>query len=198
MNNPYQSPLESRQETSPSPWWYLLFYRLYGPVWYLGLTLLIFSWFEMVAHAAGGVGIAMLVFAYGGNYLVPRLAGKRPEEFVVLDSRMLKTRGEDYRQTMLHFLDGATLMLDGAAFRMQPVNEIACGLYTYNAELTDSEADEITQHAQSVFDLLMRECPEFESAVCGKQFRISILLRSMNDTAIICRLSDGKNPLAGS
>lgn len=198
MNNPFQSPDESRQETSRSPWWYLLFYRLYGPIWYLGLVLLICSWFEMVAHAAGGIGIGMLAFAYGGNYLVPRLAGKKPEELVVLDSRLLKTRDGDYRQTMQHFLDGATLMLDGAAFRLEPANQIGCGIYTYNADPSDDQVNEIAGHAQSVFDLLVRECPDFESTVCGRQFRISILYRSMSDTAIICRLIDGTNPSAAA
>ncbi|PQO39301.1 hypothetical protein C5Y96_05450 [Blastopirellula marina] len=150
----------------------------------------------MVAHAAGGVGIGMLAFAYGGNYLIPRLAGKRPEEFVILHSRQVKSKDGDYLQSMRHFLDGATLMYDGAAFRMQPVNELACGIYTYNAELSDSQAEEIAEHAQSVFDLLVQECPEFESAVCGKTFRISILLRTIDNEAIMCRMFDGENPLS--
>lgn len=196
MNNPFESPTQSRPEVTPSPWWYLLFYRFYLPAWYLGTILLVFSWLEMIAQAAGGVGIGMLAAAYAGNYLVPRLAGKKPEELVVLDSRLLKTRGDDYRQTIQHFLDGATLMLDGAAFRLQPVNEVACGIYTYNAELSDNKAAEIASHAQCVFDLLMRECPEFESSACGKRFRISILFRSIDDTAVVCRLLDGKNPSA--
>lgn len=164
----------------------------------MGLVLLICSWFEMVAHAAGGVGIGMLAFAYGGNYLVPRLAGKKPEELVVLDSRLLKTRDGDYQQNMQHFLDGATLMLDGAAFRLEPANQIGCGIYTYNADPSDDQVNEIAEHAQSVFDLLVRECPDFESTVCGRQFRISILYRSMSDTAIICRLIDGTNPSAAA
>ena len=123
MKNPFESPQESRPEIPESPWWYLLFYRFYGPFWYLGLVLLIFSWFKMVPHAAGGVGIGMLAIVYAGNYLVPRLAGKKPYEFVFLDSRLLKNRSTDYQLTMQQFREGATLMMDGAAFRLQPVNE---------------------------------------------------------------------------
>jgi len=194
MSNPFQSPSEARVEVAASPWWYLLFYRLFGPAWYLGILLLVCQWFELVSHAAGGVGIGMLAFAYAGNHLVPRLAGKRPEVFVILDSRLLKQRGADFRQTMQHFLDGATLMLDGAAFQLQPANDVACGIATFSPELSDSEAHEIVSHAQSVFDRLVQECPEFETSVCGKMFRISILYRGLDGTEVVIHSVDGNNP----
>ncbi len=192
MSNPYKSPNTSPREVKASPMWYVWFYRAYWPAWWIGTAFIVCSWFEIVTPTVGWVGFGLACGATLGSYVLPGLAGVLPQDKVVLDSRLLSSKGEAYQNAIERFLDGATLVYDGVAFGFRPSNLIACGVFSYSAELDDPTAVEIAQHAESVFDKLKSECPEFASAVDGRVFRISIVSGIDDQARELCRVIDGK------
>jgi len=192
MTNPYESPNNDTREVSPAPIWYIWFYKAYWPVSWIGIALIAGSSFGIVTPTVGWIGFGLAGMAALGSYVLPSLAGVKPEDYVVLDSRLLKTRGEAYHNAMERFRHGASLTYDGVAFGFRPNNEIACGVVADSVELDDSTATEIAEHAKSVFDKLTSECTEFASAVDGRTFRISIMSEFDEDARELCRVIDGK------
>ena len=124
--------------------------------------------------------------------MLPSLAGVKPEDYVVLDSRLLKSKGEAYSDAMERFSNGATLMYDGVAFGFRPDNEIACGVVAQSPNINETEARDIVDHAQSVFDNLIASSPEFTSAISGQTFRISIMSSMDANATELFRSVDGK------
>ncbi len=188
MNNPYTSPGGSPHEMVSSPRWYFVFYKLYWPAWWLGTALIVGSWFGMVSPRIGWIGFALTGAAALGSYVLPSIAGTRSEDYVLLDSRLIKTKGEAYRDAIQRFRHGASLIYDGVAFGFRPNNEIACGVVADPAELDDSAATDIATHASIVFDQLVLECTEFAAAVAGRTIRISILSSSDAHARELCRV----------
>ncbi|WP_148619098.1 hypothetical protein [Mariniblastus fucicola] len=162
------------QHARTAPSWYVLFYQLYGPAWWIGTGLIAGSWFNIASPTVGWIGFGLACAASLGAYVLPSLAGVKPEDFVVLDSRMLNSKGEAYSDALERFSNGATLMYDGVAFGFRPDNEIACGVVAQSSDINETEAREIADHAETVFDTLTASSPEFASAVAGQTFRISI------------------------
>lgn len=60
-----------------------------------------------------------------GSYILSSIAGIKPEDYVILDSWLVKNKGDAYYNAMERFRNGATLMYDGVAFGFRPNNEIA-------------------------------------------------------------------------
>lgn len=191
MANPYESPTKT-QDTQSSPYWYVLFYQLYGPTWWIGTALIVGSWINIVSPTVGWVGFCLAGAAALGSYVLPSLAGVNQPDYVVLDSRLLKSKGEAYSDAMERFSNGATLMYDGVAFGFRPDNEIACGVVAPSPNINTSEALDVAHHAQSVFDTLTKSSPEFASAVAGQTFRISIMSSMDADATELFRVVHGK------
>ena len=195
MNNPYQapenSPENSPEESGPSPLWYHVFYRIYGPVWWAGTGLIAASWLGFASVNLGWIGFFLAAAATVGAYVLPTLAGVQHERYVILDSRHLRLRGESYREVMANFIGGATLMHDGVAFAFRAPNVIACGIVANTEQLEDAVATEFAEHAKAVFDQLSSECPEFAEAVDGRSLRISILSGFDEKARELCRIVDG-------
>ena len=151
MANPYESPTKTPHAAQATPYWYVLFYQLYWPAWWIGTALIAGSWFNIVSPTVGWVGFGLAGAASLGAYVLPSLAGVKPEDYVVLDSRLLNSKGEAYSNALERFSNGATLMYDGVAFGFRPDNEIACGVVAQSPNINEPEASEIAEHAQSVF-----------------------------------------------
>ena len=191
MANPYESPTKTTQAAQTVPYWYVLFSQLYWPVWLIGTALIAGSWFSIVSPTVGWVGFGLAGAAALGSYVLPSLAGVKPEDYVVLDSRLLNSKGEAYSDALERFSNGATLMYDGVAFGFRPDNEIACGVVAQSPNINESEARDIADHAQSVFDNLITASPEFASAVAGQTFRISIMSSMDANATELFRSVDG-------
>lgn len=192
MSNPYESPNTSTRDMNPSPLWYAWFYMAYWPAWWSGTILIALRWFGVVSPTVGWAGFALAGAATLGSYVLPSLAGVKPEDFVILDSRLLNSKGEAYFNAIQRFQNGASLMYDGVAFGFRPNNEIACGIVADTTDLDDTAAFELARHAQSVFDKLVAECGEFKSAVDGRKFRISIMSGVDQSARELCRVVEGK------
>ena len=175
MVNPYGSPTKAAQRAVKAPYWYVLFRQLYWPVWWFGTVLIAGSWFRIVSPTVGWIGFCLAGAAVLGAKLFPSFAGIKPKDYVVMDSRLIKSKGEVYYDAMERFASGAELMYDGVAFGFRPDNEIACGVVAPSSNINESEARDIADHAQSVFDTLIQSSPEFSTAVAGQTFRISIM-----------------------
>lgn len=192
MSNPYQSPNTSSREINASPFWYVWFYKAYWPSWWGGTILIALSWFGVVAPSVGWAGFALAGAASLGSYILPSLAGVKPEDYVILDSRLLNAKGDAYCNAIERFRNGASLMYDGVAFGFRPNNEIACGIVADTTDLDARAVAELAQHAKSVFEKLVNECPEFKSAVAGRAFRISIMSGVDQSARELCRVVDGE------
>lgn len=192
MTNPYSSPTTTPQEVTSTPTWYVWFYRAYWPAWWIGSALIAASWFHIVTPTIGWIGFALAGTAALGSYILPSIAGIKPEDYVILDSRLIKNKGDAYYNAMERFRNGTTLMYDGVVFGFRPNNEIACGILAGTETLTESSAMERAEHAQSVFSQLQAECPEFASAVAAHSFRISIMSGPDSNARELCRVVDGK------
>ena len=81
----------------------MLFYRYYSPVWWIGTTLIVSSYFKHVSPTVGWVGFGMAGAAALGSYVLPSLAGIKREEYVILNSRLLKSKGKTYSYVMERF-----------------------------------------------------------------------------------------------
>lgn len=175
MTNPYDSPAHaSREPTSPNQRHRWISQAVWA-VWWIGVALIVGSWFDIVSRTVGWVGFGMAALATFGSQVLRPLIRSEPEEYVILDSRLLNSKGEGYRHAMERFRNGAMLMYDGVVFGYRPNNEIACGVVADSIDLTDSAAMEIADHVKAVFEALISQCPEFASAVDGRTFRISIM-----------------------
>lgn len=192
MSNPYESPNTSSREINTSPMWYVWFYKAYWPAWWVGTALIALSWFGIVTPTVGWVGFALAGAAALGSYVLASLAGVTPEDYVILDSRLLNSKGDAYHSAIERFQNGASLMYDGVAFGFRPDNEIACGIVADTTDLDDTAASELAGHAQCVFDKLSAESTEFKSAVNGRTFRISIMSGVDDAARELCRVVDGK------
>ena len=192
MANPYESPTKTTQAAQAAPYWYVLFYQLCWPAWWIGTALIACSWFNIASPTVGWVGFGLAGAAALGSYVLPSLAGVKPEDYVVFDSRLLKSKGEAYSDAMERFSNGATLMYDGVAFGFRPDNEIACGVVAQSPNINETEARDIVDHAQSVFDNLIASSPEFTSAISGQTFRISIMSSMDANATELFRSVDGK------
>jgi hypothetical protein len=192
MTNPYKSPHDEVREVASAPIWYVWFHKAYWPTWWIGTVLIACSWFRIVTPTVGWIGFSMAAMAALGSYVLPVLAGVKPQDCVILDSRLLKAKGEAYHNAMERFRNGASLMYDGVAFGFRPNNEIACGVLAGSAALDDTSATEIAEHAKAVFDKLTSESAEFASAVDGRTFRISIMSGTDANPRELCRVIDGK------
>ena len=192
--SPYQrqSPNASSREINASPMWYAWFYKAYWPAWWIGTILIALSWFGVVTTTVGWAGFALAGAASLGSYVLPSLAGVKPEDYVILDSRLLNSRGDAYHNAIERFQNGASLMYDGIAFGFRPNNEIACGIVADTPDLDEAAATELARYAQSIFDKLIAECTEFKSAVDGRTFRISIMSGADQSARELCRVVDGK------
>jgi hypothetical protein len=175
MTDPYDSPHGTLQEPIAAPIWSTWFYQLYWPAWWVGTALIAGSWFGLVSSNVGWIGFGLSGAAALGSYVLPSLAGVKTEDYVILDSRLLKTKGDAYVNAIERFKDGASLMYDGVSFGFRPGDEIACGIVADNTDLDDEAAMALANHAQTVFDNLKSESTEFRTAVVGRQFRISIM-----------------------
>ena len=192
MTNPYESPLRPKQHAEAAPYWYVLFYRLYWPAWWTGTALIAGSWFNIVSQEVGWVGFGLAGASALGAYVLPSLAGIKSEDYVVLDSRLLSTKGETYSDAMQRFSNGATLMYDGVAFAFRPNNEIACGVVAQSPNINDSEAHDIADYAKSIFDNLIQSSPVFATAVDGHTFRVSIMSSMDVNSTELFRVVNGK------
>jgi hypothetical protein len=192
MTNPYSSPTNTPQEVATSPTWYVWFYKAYWPAWWIGTALIVASWLNVVSPTIGWIGFALAGTAALGSYLMPSFAGIKPDDYVMLDSRLVKNKGDAYCDAMERFRNGATLMYDGVAFGFRPNNEIACGVLAGTVTLTESSAMELAEHAQSVFAQLKSESEEFASAVADHKFRTSIMSGHGAYARELCRVIDGK------
>ncbi|MDZ7616434.1 MAG: hypothetical protein U1E05_05475 [Patescibacteria group bacterium] len=172
--------------------WYVWFYKAYWPAWWIGTILIALSWFGVVTPTVGWAGFALAGGAALGSYVLPSLAGVKPGDYVILDSRLLNSKGDAYHNAIERFQKGASLMYDGVAFGFRPNNEIACCIVADRNDLNDTAASELAGHAQSVFDKLLDESSEFKSAVDGRTFRISIMSRIDQSARELCRVVDGK------
>jgi hypothetical protein len=172
--------------------WYVWFYNAYWPAWWIGTILIALSWFGVVTPTLGWAGFVLAGAAALGSYVLPSLAGVKPEDYVILDSRLLNSKGDAYYTAIERFRNGASLMYDGIAFGFRPNNEIACSIVADTTDLDDTAATELAGHAQSVFDKLLAESAEFKSAVDGRTFRISIVSGGNHSARELCRVVDGK------
>ena len=192
MTNPYSSPTNTPQEVATSPTWYVWFYKAYWPAWWIGTALIVASWLNVVTPTIGWIGFALAGTAALGSYVLQSIAGIKPEDYVILDSRLVKNKGDAYYNAIKRFRNGATLMYDGVAFGFRPNDEIACGVLAGTVTLTELSAMELAEHAQSVFAQLQAECEEFASAVADHTFRISIMSGRDANARVLCRVIDGK------
>lgn len=192
MVNPYESPTKTPQAAQAAPYWYVLFSQLYWPVWWIGTALVAGSWFNIVSPTVGWVGFGLAGAVALGSYVLPSLAGVKHEDYVVLDSRLLNSKGEAYSDALERFSNGATLLYDGVAFCFRPNNEIACGVVAQSPNINESEARDIVDHARSVFDNLITASPEFALSVSGQTFRISIMSGMDANATELFRSVDGK------
>ncbi len=140
----------------------------------------------------GWAGFALAGAAALDHTSLPSLAGVKPEDYVILDSRHLNSRGDAYHKAIERFQNGASLMYDGVAFGFRPNNEIACGIVADTTDLDDTSASALARHAQSVFDRLLAESTEFKSAVDGRTFRISIMSGKDQSARELCRVVAGE------
>ncbi len=146
------------------------------------------SWAELVSHEVGWLGVALAGSAYVGSLVLPPWAGVKADDQVMLDSRLLKARGEGYLNAIERFRNGSTLVYDGVGFAFRGESEIACGILADQGDLTEVKARELADHAQASFDQLRSTSPEFATAVAGYKFRISIV----QGTRELCRVVDGQ------
>jgi len=172
--------------------WYVWFYKAYWPAWWIGTALIALSWFGVVTPTVGWVGFVLAGAAALGSYVLPKVAGVKPEDYVILDSRLLNSKGDAYHNAIARFQNGAPLMYDGVAFGFRPNNEIACGIVADRTDVDDAAAAELAGHAQSVFNTLSSKSAEFRSAVNGRTFRISIMSGIDESARELCRVVDGK------
>lgn len=157
----------------------------------IGTALIACSWFDIVSPTVGWVGFALSGAAAVGSYVLPSLAGVQQEDFVLLDSRLLETKGEAYSDALARFTNGANLTYDGVAFAFRPGSEIACGVVAHSPNINESEARDIADHAQSVFDELKEKSHDFASAVEGQNLRISIMSEMGASATELYRVVDG-------
>lgn len=191
MTNPYESPASATPGAAETPFWYLLFCKIYGPVWWTGTAIVIASWINIVSPTVGWAGFCLAGAAALGSYFLPSLVGAKPEDHVTLDSRLLKTKGDAYTDAIKRFMAGATLTYDGVAFGFRPDDEIACGIVASSSSVGESDAREIADHAESVLEILKDSSPEFATAVAGKRFRISIVSSMDAYNTELYRVVDG-------
>ncbi len=191
MANPYQSPSLVPCDADTAPTWYVIFYRLYWPAWWISVGLIVLSWTDLVWPVFAWIGLGNLGALVLGANVFPRLAGIRPEDFVEIDSRILAGKDDQYRDAIKRFAEGATLMYDRVCFGFRPVNEIACSIAAPSPENLDERiARELFEEAQSVFASLRAQSPEFATAVAGRIFRVSILSSLSHDGVELCRVVD--------
>lgn len=191
MTNPYSSPTNLQQEVGTQPTWYVWFYKAYQPVWWIGTALVVASWLNVVTPTIGWIGFALAGTAALGSYVLTSIAGIKQQDYVILNSRLVKNKDDAYYNAMERFRNGATLMYDGVAFGFRPNNEVACGVVAGTVTLTESFAMELAEHAQSVFVQLQAECKEFASAVADHTFRVSIMSGQDAYSRELCRVVDG-------
>ena len=191
MTNPYSSPTNTQQEVGTQPIWYVWFYKAYQPAWWIGTALVVASWMNVVTPTIGWIGFALAGTAAVGSYILPSIAGIKQQDYVILDSRLVKNKGDAYYNAMERFRNGATLLYDGVAFGFRPNNEIACGVVAGTVTLTESSAMELAEQAQSVFAQLQTECKEFALAVADHTFRVSIMSGQDAYSRELCRVVDG-------
>ncbi|MEO1526999.1 MAG: hypothetical protein AAFX06_16290 [Planctomycetota bacterium] len=175
MANPYQSPPKSTLPSSVGPTWYVLLSQFYWPAWWIGTAMIAASWFNLVSTTIGWIGFGITGAATVASYLLPTIAGAQANDYVMLDSRLLASKGEACFDAMRRFSNGARLMYDGVAFRIRPDRLIDCDIVAQSPNINQHEAGRIADHAESVFEALKQSSPEFASAVAGHTLRISIL-----------------------
>lgn len=184
--------MSTSQGAGALPWWYLTFYRYSWPAWWIGTALIMGSWADVVSSSVGWFGFAVAAVAAFGSYILPTVAGVKSDDFVLLNSRLLKTKDAAYHNAMERFANGASLMYDGVAFAFRPNNETASGVAASTEDVDDVSAREIADHAKAVFRELTATSPEFASAVAGRTFRVSIMSSFEPDARELCRVVDGK------
>lgn len=189
MSNLQSTDNDSRSHGHGSPLWYAWFYRAYYPIWWSGTALIAGSWFGIVSPTYGWVGFGMAMAMWIGGQVLPSLAGVTTQDYVILDSHLLATRGEGYENTLERFRDGAVMMFDGVAFQLMD-DEIACAVVSHTSDLDREAAWKLAGHARSVFERLSAESREFHTAVAGKTLRISIL-SGVDDPTELYRIVDG-------
>ena len=173
------------------PFWYPWFYHTYWYVWLIGTALVVCSWAKIVPHAVGWIGFVVACAVALISYVLPRLAGIKPERHFVLDSRLIEKRGELYDKAMDAFQRGATLIHDGVAIGLYPDNEVACTIAAVSTTVDETNAFEASNDATYVFDRLTERCPEFRKAVEERTLRISIVSSFDEGAVEICRIVDG-------
>lgn len=119
------------------------------------MLLVALSWLGVVTPGLGWVGFAWATAAALGSYVLPSLAGVKPEDCVILDSRLINSKGDAYHDAIERFRNGASLFYDGVAFDFRPSNEIACAVVAGTTDLGEKAATDLARHAQSVFDKLI-------------------------------------------
>jgi len=189
MNRP-ESPSNVPKDAVSAPTWCVLFYRLYWPAWWIGTALIVASWLRFVSPKIGWIGFAIAGIATLGSYVIPSFV--KLEDFVVLDSWLLKSKDDAYRNVMQRFLNGASMMYDGVVFGFRPDNEIACGIVAKSSDLDDLSARETADHGESVFAELKSKSPEFDSAVSDRTLRVSIMSSFDGKAVEICRVVKGE------
>lgn len=177
LTNPYETPAATPGSSAGYPGWYLLFCRIYSPVWWVGTGLVVLSWIRVVPPLVGWIGFGITLAVWAGGSMLPKLVGIKAEDFVALNSQMLLARGENYLQAMQRFAQGATLMYDGICFGLRPPQEIASALVAPSStdELKDQVVRELAAFATGVFDNLKATSPEFAATVLNRTVRISLV-----------------------
>ena len=191
MANPYEAPKNSSQPAFAAPYWYVLFHQFHQPVWWIGTALIVGSWFKIVSPSVGWIGFALACAIALGALVLPPLAGVKREDVVILDARLISSKGEAYFDAMNRFSNGATLVYEGTAFGLRINDEIACRVIADSPNINEEEAFQISEHAQSIFDTLTQNSPEFAAAVNGKTFRVSVISSQDPNATELYRFVDG-------
>lgn len=110
----------------------------------------------------------------------------------MLDTRLLKNKGDAYEKAIERFRNGATLVYDGVAFGLRPNHVIACGISAGTMNLSEAAAMELVEHARFVYGQLRTECIEFAMALTGHTLRISIVSGAGVHAREICSVIDGE------
>ena len=150
------------------------------------------SWVGVFSTTVGWIGFGVAGIASLGSYALAAASGRMPRDYVILDSRLLATKGESYEQAIELFKNGGTLLFDGVAFALRPENEIACGIDADHGDIDNATALELAEYAQSVFEKLSAASPEFHSEVSGRAFSVAICWGEKTASYEICRVVDGK------
>lgn len=186
MSNPYESP-QSRPAYG-TPGWYYVFYRIYGPVWWCGTIIIVLSWQEVIPKNIAWVGFVMAGLSALGSYVLPRLAGVKEEEWIMLTSQMVASHDHNYRQAMQRFAAGDGLLYDDYGFIFRPPGDVVCAMISSQppAEVTEASARDDAGRARAAFDLLVQKSPEFAQAVAERALRITIMTNFMPNSREIC------------